>query len=174
MAGAQPYSPDLAARHASLVVPRRCGHDHAGAVSAQRAHWRAARGFTLVELLVACSVAAVLAAVALPGFQAQWRQAQRADAVAALLQLQQAQEQYRAHHGMYADTLPALQGVPQGISAQGHYRLVLQRLEGEVYSARAEALADSPQAGDTPCAVLTLRVNAGFAQPGPSARCWNR
>jgi type IV pilus assembly protein PilE len=145
---------------------------------APRCHTRSPRatapGFTLLELLTACAVAGVLAAVALPSYQAQMRQAQRSDAVAALTRLQQAQEQYRAHHGMYADSLPALRGVPQGRSEQGHYRLLLQRTEGEVYSASAEALPHSPQAGDAACRVLTLHVTAGFAQPGPSARCWNR
>jgi len=134
----------------------------------------AAHGFTLLEVLAACAVAGVLAAVAVPSYQAHLRQAQRSDAVAALTRLQHAQEQYRAHHGMYADSLPALRGAPQGRSELGHYRLVLQRTEGEVYSARAEALPHSPQAGDAACLVLTLQVNAGFAQSGPSARCWNR
>jgi len=124
--------------------------------------------------MTACTVAGLLAAVAVPSYQAQLRQSKRSDAVASLTKLQQAQEQYRAHHGMYADALPVLRGVPQGRSEQGHYRLVMQRLEGELYTAQAEALPDSPQAADTACAVLTLRVNAGFAQPGPSARCWNR
>lgn len=135
---------------------------------------RDSRGFTLLEVLTACTVASVLAAVALPSYQAQMRQAQRSDAVAALQQLQAAQEQYRAHHGLYADSLPALQGVSLGRSAQGHYRLVLQRNEAEAYTARAEALPDSPQAADAACTVLTLSVNAGFSQAGPSARCWNR
>ncbi len=135
---------------------------------------REAGGFTLVEVLTVCAVAGVLAAVAWPSFQAQWRQAQRSDGVAALQQLQQAQEQYRAHHGLYADTLAPLQGVPQGRSAQGHYSLRLQRTEGEAYVAQAEALPDSPQAGDSACRMLTLHVNQGFAQRGPSSRCWNR
>jgi type IV pilus assembly protein PilE len=135
---------------------------------------RGPRGFTLLEVLTVCAVAGVLAAVALPSYQAQRRQAQRSDAVTALMRLQQAQEQYRAHHGMYADALPALHGVPQGRSEQGHYRLVMERTEGEVYTARAEALPDGLQAADTACAVLTLQVQSGFAQTGPSARCWNR
>lgn len=150
--------------HARLPLPAR----------ADRARSRDTRGFTLLEVLTACTVAGVLAAVALPSYQAQMRQAQRSDAVAALQQVQAAQEQYRAHHGLYADSLPALQGVPQGRSAQGHYRLVLQRDEAEAYTARAEALPGSPQAADAACAVLTLSVNAGFSQSGPSARCWNR
>ena len=132
------------------------------------------RGFTLVELATVCAAAAVLAAIALPSYQAQRLQAKRADAVAALMQVQRAQEQYRAHHGMYADTLSPLLGVPQGRSEQGHYQVLLQRTGGEAYLAQAVALADSPQAGDTACRVLTLQVEQGFAQHGPSTRCWNR
>jgi len=132
------------------------------------------RGFTLVEMATVCAVAAVLATMALPSYLAQRRQAQRADAVAALMQVQRAQEQYRAHHGMYADTLSPLVGVPQGRSEQGHYELLLQRTGGEAYLAQAVALADSPQASDAACRVLTLQVEQGFAQHGPSTRCWNR
>lgn len=132
------------------------------------------RGFTLVEMATVCAMAAVLAAMALPSYLAQRRQAQRADAVAALTQVQRAQEQYRAQHGLYADTLSPLLGVPQGRSEQGHYQVLLQRTAGEAYTAQAVALADSPQAGDTACRVLTLQVEQGFTQHGPSARCWNR
>lgn len=134
----------------------------------------ASRGFTLVEVATVCAMVGVLAAVALPGYQGQLRQAGRSDAVAALLRLQQAQEQYRAHHGMYADAFGVLRGASQELSELGRYRLQLQRTGGESYIATAQAVPGGPQAGDGDCATLTLEVHQGFTQTGPSARCWNR
>lgn len=64
-------------------------------------------GFTLVEALVALLVAAILAAVALPGLAAQLRAARRAEAIATLLQVQQAQERWRAQCPCYAASLAA-------------------------------------------------------------------
>jgi type IV pilus assembly protein PilE len=134
----------------------------------------ACRGFTLVEVATVCAMVGVLAAVALPGYQGQLRQAGRSDAVAALVRVQQAQEQYRSHHGMYADDFSVLRGASQTVSEQGGYRLQLRRTGGESYIATAQALPGSRQAGDGDCATLTLEVRLGFAQTGPSTRCWNR
>lgn len=152
------------------------------------------RGFTLVELCVVLTVAALLAAVAVPGWRDRVLQARRTDAVEALTRLQAAQEAYRAHHGLYAATVQEL-GLPAGagasggsggsggsgnasgaagatLSRDGHYRIALQRSAAEAYAASADA--EGAQAADSACATLTLQVTQGFAVHGPSARCWNR
>jgi type IV pilus assembly protein PilE len=134
----------------------------------------AQRGFTLVELAVACAVATLLASLALPAYQQQLQQARRSDAVQALTRVQAAQEQYRTLHGLYAAELASLQGVPRERSAQGHYRITLQRTAAEHYRALAVADSGGPQAADRSCSTLVLAVNQGFAEHGPSARCWNR
>ncbi len=131
------------------------------------------RGFTLVELCMATAVAAVLAAVALPAYRSQQLQAGRVDAVAALTRLQQAQEQHRSAHGLYAGQLGALRGVG-AVSPQGRYSVALALTGAEAYRATATARPDGPQAGDHACAALTLDVVQGFAQTGPTARCWQR
>jgi hypothetical protein len=38
----------------------------------------------------------------------------------------------------------------------------------------AHARPDGGQAADRECNEITLRVDQGFVQHGPSARCWNR
>jgi type IV pilus assembly protein PilE len=131
-----------------------------------------ARGFTLVEVMTACALAAALAAVALPSYQQSLVQARRGDAVAALGRLQAAQERHRALHGHYASELAALQLGPN--SDQGFYRVALRPDGAERYRAVAEPLAGGPQADDRQCPQLVLDVAIGFAQPGPSARCWGR
>jgi type IV pilus assembly protein PilE len=128
-------------------------------------------GFTLVECLAACAIAALMAAVALPSFQGQALRTSRLDAVQALTRLQLAQEQYRAAHGLYATDLTALRGVVP-VSDQGRYTLSLALTGPDSY--RATAQARGAQAQDGKCPALTLDVSDGWAQAGPSAQCWNR
>jgi type IV pilus assembly protein PilE len=126
---------------------------------------RAGRGFSLAECLVACAVVGLRAG--------------RLDAVDALTRLQVAQEQHRAAHGRYATQLQALVGTAAH-SRQGLYTLALAANVtneyasggGEAYA--AVATAQGSQSRDTACAALTLSVQHGFAEAGPSVRCWNR
>ncbi|MFN9747529.1 MAG: type IV pilin protein [Betaproteobacteria bacterium] len=129
------------------------------------------RGFTLLELLVAMALAALLLTFGLRGQQGQGLRSGRLDAVEALTRLQQAQEQHRSAHGLYASELAALVGTA-ATSPQGRYAIALERSGGEAY--RATAVAQGPQARDTACATLTLEVQLGFAQTGPDASCWLR
>jgi len=140
-----------------------------------RSGWNARRagGFTLVEVTIAATVAAVLASIALPSYRSQQLRAGRVDAVAALTRLQAAQEQHRGLHGLYASQLRSLRGVA-ATSPQGRYGVVLASVSAEGYRATATALPDGPQAADHDCAELTLDVERGFTRSGPSARCWQR
>ena len=143
-------------------------------MSAQALRVVPARGFTLVELCVVLAVAGVLATVAWPSLQAQLQRGRRADAVAALLRVQLAQENYRSHHGLYASQLGVLVGAAAPRSSEGLYDIELLGTGGERYEARATARAGSVVAGDAGCTVLSLQVRDGLAEFAPSPRCWNR
>lgn len=130
-----------------------------------------AKGFTLVECVVALALAALLLTLALPSFSGQTLRMGRLDAVAMLERVQAAQESHRSHHGLYAHEIGALRGVMH-TSLQGRYVLTLERQGPEHY--RAVATARGPQERDAECPTLTLEVRAGFATPGPSVACWNR
>jgi len=130
-------------------------------------------GFTLVELCVVLAVAGLLAAAAWPSWQSQLQRGRRADAVAALMRVQLAQESHRAHHGLYASGLQALAGASASHSGEGLYDIELDG-GGDRYEARATARAGSAAAGDAACATLRLQVHEGLADYAPSARCWNR
>jgi type IV pilus assembly protein PilE len=69
-----------------------------------------------LELLIAVIVAGILAAIALPSFMAQIRASRRADAVATLSLIQQAQERWRANCPCYAGSLT---NVPHGTNPGG-------------------------------------------------------
>jgi type IV pilus assembly protein PilE len=129
------------------------------------------RGFTLIEVLIVCAIVGVLAAVALPSLRGHDHRAGRLDGVEALTRVQQAQEQYRSAHGLYAGQLSALIGTSPR-SPQGRYEISLDLNGGEAYLATARALG--PQAEDPGCSALTLQVKQGFAQVGPHPGCWLR
>jgi type IV pilus assembly protein PilE len=131
----------------------------------------ASRGFTLVECLTACCMAAVLVTLAVPAFRSHDFRAGRLDAVEALTRVQVAQEQHRNAHGLYAGDLQALLGV-SGRSAQGRFDIAVTLTGPQSY--RATASAQGPQAGDQGCAQITLSVKEGYAQIGPNAGCWLR
>jgi type IV pilus assembly protein PilE len=130
-----------------------------------------ALGFTLIECMVVCTIVGVLAAMAVPSYLQYQLRAARVDAVQALTSLQNAQEKYRIEHGVYATTLAALKGVAH-TSAQGRYQLALAGSGAHTY--RATALASGVQTKDQDCPALTLDVNLGFSNIGPSAACWRR
>ncbi len=132
-----------------------------------------ARGFTLVELCVVLALAGLMVAVAWPSYQSQLQRGRRADAVAALMRVQIAQESHHAHHGLYATQLNVLKGAAAHVSGQGLYDIELSG-GGDRYEARARARAGSAAASDSTCAVLHLQVRDGLTEYAPSARCWNR
>ena len=94
-------------------------------------------GFTLIEALVAVAVLAILTSVALPSFMDSIRKGRRADAVAALAAVQQAQERWRSNRNAYTTELTAEpDDDPPGLalpdaSAKGYYAITVDdALEG--------------------------------------------
>ncbi len=130
-------------------------------------------GFTLVELLIVVAIAAILAAVALPVYVEQVRKGRRSDAVAALSAIQQAQERFRANNPSYADQLITL-GFASAYSPKEYYALELADVSNTGYTVSASAVTGRAQAGDSKCARMAVRLQAGrviyeSTQPG----CWS-
>jgi type IV pilus assembly protein PilE len=147
-------------------------------------------GFTLIELMIVVAVIAVLAAVALPAFLDSIRKGRRADAVAALTQVQQAQERWRANRGSYADDSELSTAPPDGLgidatSSNGYYTLALSNVSAAGYTVTATAKSGTLQASDSACQKLVLRLaggnvyyssvdGGGNADASDSKRCWAR
>jgi type IV pilus assembly protein PilE len=145
-----------------------------------------ARGFTLVELLIAVVVVGILAAVAFPSFMDSIRKGRRSDAMQALNTVQQAQERYRSDNAVFASTLAALPGPPSATSPNGYYTIALSGADSTGYTVTASAVTGKSQAADGDCAQLRVRVWRGnlyyssdtvggstFTE-GASNRCWAR
>lgn len=124
------------------------------------------RGFTLIELVIAIAVAALLAGLAWPSLRDAVYKSRRADAMAALAQIAQAQERWRANNPQYRDSLgPDANGVTlaASVSHDGHYDLSLvdNSVTASTYTARATVRSGSPQASDSRCQVLQMAVSGG-------------
>ncbi len=147
---------ELSARRCNELIiertdaPRRACH--LGKSTARRF----AQGFTLIELMLVLAVAGVLSGVAYPSFMGQLQKIRRADAMVAVLQVQAAQERWRANNLAYG-TLAEI-GVA-GTSAAGHYALQINAPSASGYE--IVAAATGSQAHDTPCRSLRLRVDGG-------------
>jgi type IV pilus assembly protein PilE len=144
------------------------------------------RGFTLLELMIALAVAAVLATLATPGFMEPVRKARRLEAVEALAQVQLAQERWRSRCPCYAANLEAAaQGCPASacaadsglalpaLSRGGLYALALSEASPAGYTLTASAVSGRSQAADGDCARLVVTVRQGVGSHTP-ASCWSR
>jgi type IV pilus assembly protein PilE len=123
---------------------------------------REVTGFSLIELVITLAVVGVLAAIALPSFMQQIRKTRRADAIAAVLRVQQSQERFRATQPLYANGLGADGLNMSATSPSGHYLLSSAAASGaEAIAYDVQAQAQGPQAQDLTCRYMVLRVNGG-------------
>lgn len=130
-----------------------------------------ARGYGLIELLMVVAVTAILATLAYPSYAAQINKGRRTEAIAALYQVQQAQERWRADHTAYAPDLASLR---LAASAAAGYRI-------EIDAASAHGYLATATAGwrDSGCTTLSLGLQDGQIVHGstgaaPPRTCWNR
>jgi type IV pilus assembly protein PilE len=145
-------------------------------------------GFTLIELMIVIVIVAILAAIALPGYQSQIRKSRRSDAIALMSQVQQAQERWRSNNAQYAASMAALS---IGTSTSGgYYTLATAPVGGsEAVSFTITATGQGSQTSDSGCQVMRVSTTSGTvsymagAAVGSLAdastdqaarRCWNR
>lgn len=112
-------------------------------------------GVTILETVVALSMAGILASIAMPHLQDHSRRARRADGWTALAMLQMAQERHLLATGSYAARLQDL-GLAT-ISPSGHYSVRIDTATTSGYTLVAQAQAGSSQAADRGCEMLALR-----------------
>jgi type IV pilus assembly protein PilE len=140
------------------------------------------RGFTLIELMVAVTIVALLGAIALPGYGEVIRRAQRQDARLALMELQHELERHYLRSFTYTDRITEPRDAGglgyRDLSRSGDYRLSVRlREDGQGYLAEAMPEAGGRQARDTQCARFTvdekgLRTATDTGGTDTTAPCW--
>ena len=130
--------------------------------------YSACRGFTLVELMLVIVIMGILLAVAFPSYLDSVRKGRRAEGIAGLTTVQQAQERFRANSRTYGnlnspadvDTLPNTSAT----TASGRYALAVTGNTATGYT--VTATAQGAQAADTACAVMGVRATGGNLRYG--------
>jgi type IV pilus assembly protein PilE len=136
-------------------------------------------GFTLVEIMLALIVVGVLAAVALPAYQQSVQKSRRADAIAMLTAVQQAQERWRANRTGYTANLSDL-GFNSAKSSKGYYEIALSNVDISTYTVTATPVSSGAQSKDSICAQFGIAVRGGqvsytsadAASKPTSSKCW--
>lgn len=150
-----------------------------------KADFNKLKGITLIELMIAVVILAILAAVALPSYQNHVRRSNRAVAKAILLENAQFMEQFYTANNQYDATvgadgiantvddvavaLPITQSPRTGVV---QYTISLQAVTNAAFT--LQAVPQGSMALDV-CGTLTL-TNTGVqgATGGDVAGCWNR
>jgi type IV pilus assembly protein PilE len=147
-------------------------------------HRPAARGFTLVELMVTIMVGAILAAIAVPAYTTQVRKSRRTEARSALLDAAAREERYYGTNNQYTTTASFLgyTALPTAVGSQ-YYQLSVACVGAAGTTAGScasgyllTATAINSQVKDTLCATLTVDNTGAQNATGtanPLSQCWN-
>lgn len=142
------------------------------------------RGFTLTEIVTVLVVATVLAAIAVVMWRSHALRTRRGDAVAALLALQAAQDQYFGQHARYASETQLSTKPPAGLgistrSPLGFYAISVRNSEDNLgYWATARVIPHAEEMPDARCVEMRIDQNGrrfavDAAGEDRSADCWH-
>ena len=141
-------------------------------------------GFTLIELMIVVAIIGILAGIAYPAYTDYVLRANRADGKAGLLNLQLAQEKYRADCSQYADGIHATARtcasggthnlVSSTSSPNGKYTLAITA--DTATPATPYKLTATPTFTDAKCNVLGINQAGTKTETGTDtvANCWGK
>lgn len=132
------------------------------------------RGFTLIELMIAIVILAIIASVALPSYQESVRKTRRADAKAALMQAAAMQERFFTENNAYTGNIGLIGGA---VSPDQNYDIAVSVAcpgGGAGTCFRLTATPRGAQAGDGKCTEFSLDETGakGYVGTGTANDCW--
>lgn len=136
-----------------------------------------ARGFTLIELIVAVAVVTILLTIAYPVYREQMMQGRRADGRALLLAAAQNEQRFFSRNNSYTTNVTTDLNM-SALSPDGFYTLtVAPGPTGSIttsYRLTAAPTTGTPQTADSGCGSLTLDSLGVQGRTGslPIERCW--
>lgn len=125
------------------------------------------RGVNLVELMVVVAIVAILAAIAYPSYRNQLMRSHRAEAKAALLEIQVAQEKWFLQNNAYTNSLSNL-GVASP-TTNGYYTISVT-VGNPATTYDATAAKAGGQSDDTHCA--SFNIDETGSRGATNADCW--
>jgi len=139
-----------------------------------------ARGFSLIELLVALAIVAILASIAIPEYSEYVNKGRRSDAKAFLMQLVSDQESFYAQNFSYANSILAANQLAYDdlLSPEGKYTAALTiqpaGCAAGVEACRTYSFTVTPVLVDNRCTSLTLEGNGTRNSTGTGTveDCW--
>ena len=152
---------------------------------------KVSKGFTLIELMIAVAIIAIIVAVAIPSYSAYVTKSRRSDAKVSLMTISQLQETYFADNNKYAEgvgttALEKLKIENEGFkkeggvyySKEGYYRLDLVQGKANYYLIKATPvepqLSDEISLGQCHTYLLDSRGKKTVQNATLSAQdCWN-
>jgi len=135
---------------------------------------RPSQGFTLIEVMIVVGILGIIAAIAIPAYDAQKRRGYRADAISALTRAAQYQERWYSNNGTYSSTLASI-GSPS-TTENGKYNLSLTFNAATPDEFTVTATATGGQLNDTKCRTFSLdqagRKTSTDSGGTASTGCW--
>lgn len=132
-----------------------------------------ARGFTLIELMVAIAIIGILATLTVQSYSNSTRKSRRASAKTALLDLASREERFFSTRNTYtADgTQLGYASMPASIPSATQYFYTLSILSGDNNGFTLQATPNGDQVNDT-CGTFTLKSTGEQTASGTDTNCW--
>tara|TARA_B110000879_G_scaffold168107_1_gene217489 strand:+ start:304 stop:708 length:405 start_codon:yes stop_codon:yes gene_type:complete len=129
------------------------------------------KGFTLLELMIAVAIMAILVTISVPMFVDQLQKSRRYDGTSTLLSMEQEQALYRTNNTTYGTLAQVWGGV--ATTPGGRYTLTITTPTSTGYVITATAVGDQANDDESGVACTPLMVTAtSLATTRTPAACW--